>query len=292
MQEKVDIPQQPFLLHHWNKLFIIVLSLFVLTLSFSENLDKHGRDKVNSAFNQAVVVFGTAKALNGVVSLAQGTEVGPPGITIAIGEVLDPVNDLIERFSWIMLAAITSLGIQNIFMNIVTDDLFNYLLLALVVICNLWLFFRFNKDEKTRNLFFRLMVIMIFLRFSVPFMSIANDITYTHFVQNEYDIVELDEKIKTISENVTQLNEDTLPEKTEKDQSFFADFSDYFNQHTELFSKTYYQDKVEQYKKSVDKASDHIIGLIIAFVFQTIVFPLLFLFLLYKSVLKVFDIGR
>jgi hypothetical protein len=239
-----------------------------------------------------VVVFGTAKALNGVVSLAQGTEVGPPGVTIAIGEVLDPVNDLIERFSWIMLAAITSLGIQNIFMNIVTDDLFNYLLLALVVTCNLWLFFRFNKDEKTRNLFFRLMVIMIFLRFSVPFMSIANDITYTHFVQNEYNIVELDKKIKTISENVTQLNEASLPEKIEKDQSWFSDFSDYFNRHTELFSKTYYQDKIEQYKKSVDKASDHIIGLIIAFVFQTIVFPLLFLFLLYKSVLRVFDIGR
>lgn len=292
MEEKVDTPPRPFLLRHWNKFFIVALSVFVLLLSFSASLDKEGRESVNGTFKQALVVFGTVKVLNGVVSLAQGTEVGPPGITIAVGEVLDPINDLIERFSWIMLASITSLGIQNIFMDIVTDDLFNYLLLFLVVAYNLWLFFRFNKDEKIRNLFFKLMIIMVFFRFSIPFMSIANDLTYTHFVERQYNIVELDQKIKTISEDVTRLNENALPDKIDRDKTWLTDFSDYFKQQTELFSKAYYKKKIEQYKNAADKASDHIIGLIIAFVFQTIVFPLLFLFLLYKSVLRVFDIGR
>jgi len=215
-----------FLRRHWNKLLIIGLSLLVLALSFGGTLDKEGRRIVDDSFNQALVVFGTAKALNAVISVVQGTEVGPPGVTIAIGEVLDPVNDLIERFSWIMLASITSLGIQTIFMNIVTDSVFNYLLLFLVVAYNLWLFFRFTRDEKPRTLFFKITVIMVFLRFSVPLMSIANDLVYTHFVQSQYNIVELDRGITTISDNIERFGE--------------SGYS--------LFNTDYYREQIDRYK--------------------------------------------
>jgi len=263
-------PPKPFWLRHWNKLLIVALSAVILALSFGGTLDDRGRRIVDDAFSQALVVFGTAKTLNGVISLAQGTEVGPPGVTIAVGEVLDPVNDLVERFSWIMLASITSLGIQTIFMNIVTDALFNYLLLAFVIAYNLWLFFRFSRDEKPRNLFFRLAVIMVFLRFSVPLMSVANDLVYTHFVQQEYNIVELDKGITAISDDIGTFKK--------------SGFS--------LFDSDYYAEQINAYKAEANEAGDRIVKLIIAFVFQTIVFPLLFLFLLYKLVLRVFDIGR
>lgn len=261
---------KPFLRKHWNKLLVVALSVLVAALAFAGSLDRKGRTIVDSSFEQALVVFGTAKALNGVISLAQGTEVGPPGVTIAIGEVLDPVNDLVERFSWIMLASITSLGIQTIFMNIVTDDVFNALLLALVLVYNLWLFFRFERDDKARTLLFKLTVIMVFLRFSVPMMSVANDLVYTHFVQSEYNIVELDRGITTISKDIERFKQ--------------SEYS--------LFNTDYYREQIEHYKAKAGEAGDHIVRLIIAFVFQTVVFPLLFLFLLYKLVLRVFDLGR
>jgi len=267
---KASYPLKAFLKAHWNRVLIVVLSLVVVALALGGSLDKTGRRIVDDAFGQALIVFGTAKALNGVISLAQGTEIGPPGVTIAVGEILDPVNDLVERFSWIMLASITSLGIQTIFMNIVTDALFNVLLLAFVVTYNLWLFFRFTRDEKPRNLFFRLTVIMVFLRFSVPLMSIANDLTYTHFVRQEYNIVELDRGITTVSKEIERFGE--------------SRFS--------LFNSQYYREQIERYETLAGDAGDRIVRLIIAFVFQTVVFPLLFLFLLYKLVLRVFDIGR
>jgi hypothetical protein len=259
-----------FLRTHWNKLLILALSFLVAALALAGSLDRKGRSVVDGAFEQALVVFGTAKALNGVVSLAQGTEVGPPGVTIAVGEVLDPVNDLVERFSWIMLASITSLGIQTIFMNIVTDSVFNALLLALVAAYNLWLFFRFDRDEKARTLLFKLTVIIVFLRFSVPLMALANDLVYVHFVKQEYNIVELDKGITTISKDIERFKE--------------SEYS--------LFNTDYYSEQIEHYKAEASAAGDHIVRLIIAFVFQTIVFPLLFLFLLYKLVLRVFDLGR
>ncbi|MHC3994724.1 hypothetical protein ACXWTF_07825 [Thiomicrolovo sp. ZZH C-3] len=259
-----------FLRRHWNRLLVVALSLLILAFSFAGTLDKPGRANVDGAFKQALVVFGTAKALNAVISVVQGTEVGPPGVTLAVGEVLDPVNDLIERFSWIMLASITSLGVQTIFMNIVTDPRFNYLLLALVLAYNLWLFFRFARDEKSRTLFFKITVIMVFLRFSVPLMAIANDLVYTHFVQPDYNIVELDRGITAISDDIEGFKKSS---------------------HS-LFSTSYYTEQVDHYKAEANAAGDQIIRLIIAFVFQTVVFPLLFLFLLYKFVLRVLDIGR
>ena len=261
---------KPFILRHWNRLLVVALSLVVAALALSGSLDRKGREIVDGDFNRALVVFGTAKALNAVISVAQGTEVGPPGVTIALGEVLDPVNDLVERFSWIMLASITSLGIQTIFMNIVTDSLFNALLLAFVLTCDLWLFFRFSRDDKPRDLFFKLTVIMLFLRFSVPLMALANELTYTHFVEQEYNIVELDKGITTISDDIGRFNH--------------SGYS--------LFSPDYYSEQIDRYKAQANEAGDRIVKLIIAFVFQTVVFPLLFLFLLYKLVLRVSDIGR
>jgi hypothetical protein len=264
MEEKCKTPTSR------KHVLIVMLSIVVLALSFGGGLDKKGRTLVDASFKQALVVFGTAKALNGIISLAQGTEVGPPGVTIAVGEVLDPVNDLVERFSWIMLAALTSLGIQTIFMNIATAGAFNYLLLALVLTCNLWLFFRFEKDETFRTLFFKFTVILVFLRFSVPMMSIVDDLVYTHFVEQEYNIVELDKGITAISKDIEKFQD--------------SGYS--------LFNTDYYREQIERYKTQANEAGDRIVRLIIVFVFQTVVFPLLFLFLLYKLLLRVFDIGR
>lgn len=291
--EGITVQKRPFWLRNWNRLLILILSIAITALASYGTLDKTGRSIVDDAFNQALIVFGSAKALNAVVSLAQGTEIGPPGVTIAVGEVLDPVNDLIERFSWIMLASITSLGIQTIFMNIVTNAAFNTLLLIMIIVYNLWLFVRFDHDERARNLLFKVTVIMVFLRFSVPLMSLANDLVYHHFVQPEYNIAQLNRQITAIENNVTKLNESALPQQNAHvPQSTWEEISSYWKRQAEIFDRAHYKKRIDAYSGAVEKASDHMIDLIIAFVFQTIIFPLLFLFLLYKLVLRVFDIGR
>ena len=40
------------------------------------------------------------------------------GVTITAGEILDPLNDLIERFSWLVLMASASLGTQLVLTDI------------------------------------------------------------------------------------------------------------------------------------------------------------------------------
>lgn len=63
-----------------------------------------------------MVSFATARTLNAVISVVQGTQVelqpGGVGMTFTPGQVLDPINDLVEQFSLLMLAASVSFGVQ------------------------------------------------------------------------------------------------------------------------------------------------------------------------------------
>jgi len=242
---------------------ILVLSILVVYFATFAKLDSEANSRIDASFQQALGVFATAKALNGVISLVQGTEIGPPGVTISIGEILDPINDLVERFSWIMLASLTSLGIQKIFMNIVVYDGFTILLVCSLLILNILYLFRLEKYTKSKNIFFKFIILLIFLRFSIPFMAMSNEFVYVNFIQQEYSI----EK----SQKVIEEARDDIGKFDDKKASYF--------------STDYYKQKMVEFKKQASTAGDHIVDLIIIFIFQTMLFPIFFLFILYKLIL-------
>jgi len=270
----------------WNKILIVFLSTIIVFIAFSYTLDVKGKELVDESFTQSVLVFGSAKALNAVISLAQGTELDLPFLTVAIGEVLDPINDLIEQFSFVMLASMVSLGVQKIMMNFVTTDLYNFVLLFCIIVVNIWLFYRFQRDEKLRTIFFRITVILIFLRFAVPLMGIVNEFAYNSFVKQEYNIQTLNDQIIQVKENVNKVTHSTIQNK--ENSSILNKITNI----TEKFDSQYYDTKIDEYKKAVDNASEYIVALIIAFIFQTILLPLLFLFILYHFVRAIFNIGK
>lgn len=272
-----------FIQTHWNKLLILIISSVALALAFSFTLDTHAQTLTDKAFTQAIVVFGSAKALNAVISLAQGTELDLPFVTVAIGQVLDPINDLVEQFSLIMLASMTSLGIQKILMGFVTNNLFNMLLALTLIVLNIWLFFRFKNDEIIRILFFKITIVLVFLRFSVPLIGYVNEIAYENFVKPQYNIEQLNDNIISVKDEVSKVTNDTIVQKEQ--QSFLSKV-------TEKFDSSYYTKKVDEYKNAADNSSEYIVDLIIVFIFQTMVLPLVFLMVLYYFVKGIFNIGR
>lgn len=272
-----------FIKTYWNKLFILSISMIALILAFGLILDTQGKELIDKAFTQAIIVFGSAKALNAVISLAQGTELDLPFLTVAIGQVLDPINDLVEQFSLIMLASMTSLGIQKILLGFVTNGWFNLLLALNLIILNLWMFIRFKNDANIRTLFFKITVVLVFLRFAVPLMGYVNEIAYEHFVKPQYNIEQLNENIIGVKEEVSKVTHETIKQKEE--QSFLSKV-------TEKFDSNYYAQKIEEYKKAADNSSEYIVDLIVVFIFQTIVLPLVFLMILYYFVKGIFNVGR
>jgi len=249
---------------HWSKGLVFLLSVLVVYFATFAKLDSEANHTIDSSFKQALGVFATVKALNGVISLVQGTEVGPPGVTISIGEILDPINDLVERFSWIMLASLTSLGIQKILMNIVVFNGFEILLIISLIISNILLFFKPKKYLKGKMIFFKFTILLIFLRFSMPFMAMSNEYVYINFVKPNYNI-EKSEKIITNAKN---------------------DISTFDGKKASYFSTDYYKNKISEFRLTASEASNHIVDLVIVFIFQTMLFPIVFLLFLYKLFLS------
>ena len=272
-----------FIIKNWNKLLLVIFTLLALCLALSFTIDDNAKKLVDESFKQSVIVFGSAKALNAVISLAQGTQINLPFVTVAVGEILDPINDLVEQFSLVMLASMVSLGIQKILLNFVTTDIYNYLLFTSIIIFNFWLFKRFTNDEKIRNLFFKITFILLFLRFAIPMMAYVNEVSYNYFVKPQYNIEELNQDILKVKDDVSKINQETITQK--QDSSFF-------NKVLEKFDSSYYEKKVNEYKDAVDNSSQYIIDLIIVFIFQTIFLPIIFLFLLYSFVKSIFNIRR
>jgi len=257
--------------------------MIALILAFGFILDTQGKELIDKAFTQAIIVFGSAKALNAVISLAQGTELDLPFLTVAIGQVLDPINDLVEQFSLIMLASMTSLGIQKILLGFVTNGWFNLLLALNLIILNLWMFIRFKNDANIRTLFFKITVVLVFLRFAVPLMGYVNEMAYEHFVKPQYNIEQLNERIIGVKDEVSKVTNETIEQKEQ--QSFLSKV-------TEKFDSNYYKQKIEEYRNAADSSSEYIVDLIIVFVFQSMLLPLVFLIVLYYFVKGIFNIRR
>lgn len=272
-----------FIIQNWNKLLLVTLTLFALCFALTFTIDDNAKRLVDDSFKQSVIVFGSAKALNAVISLAQGTELNLPFVIVAVGEILDPINDLVEQFSLVMLASMVSLGIQKILLNFVTNDIYNYILFTFVIVFNIWLFKRFTNDERLRDLFFKITFILLFLRFAIPMIGYVNEVSYNYFVKPQYNINELNQDILKVKDDVSKINQETITQKEE---------SSFFNKVMEKFDSSYYEKKVNDYKEAVDNSSQYIIDLIIVFIFQTILLPIIFLYLLYAFVKSIFNMRK
>ena len=120
------------------KLVISITALVCAIVAISGVIDEKGVTYTDDAFKRALITFGIARGLNGVISVAQGTEIAVHpagfGVNFTPGQILDPVNDLVEQFSWIMLASSASLGIQKVLLSISSTTVVTLLLAGLLSI--------------------------------------------------------------------------------------------------------------------------------------------------------------
>ena len=262
---------------------LLLATLFVVSIIFNLNqaLDISSKQYIDKAFNRALITFGIAKTLNGVISVAQGTEVAiqPAGIGINLtpGQILDPVNDLVERFSWIMLASTTSLGIQKVFLTMSVWPAFNYTLISFILLGLIFLFVKTKKYAQIRILILRLSLLLIIIRFTVPITGLANESIYHVFLENEY--IESTQVLETTALQIDQINEDVQSQQPDiKKKSVWESAKAFYSSTTEMLDMS---KKIDKYKQAATKTTQHIVNLIVVFLFQTLIIPLGFIFIIY-----------
>ncbi len=275
-----------------NILLTLVLVLGSL-LAFPSSLDHKSMNNINDSLARALHSFALARSLNAVISVAQGTEISVEplglGVTFTPGQVLDPVNDLIERFSWIMLASSTSIGIQKIFLEISSNPVIIQILLLifLVTLACLWI----PRIPKIITKFFiKLAFILIFLRLSVPIIFLLNSLVYSHFLSSHYQqstaaIKNQEKELNNLSNEIKNTEKSVIAEQS---KTLLGKFTNTFNIGPKIDA---IKEKTRQLQVQItgiaDQISNAIVNLIAVFIIKTIFFPTLFLFGLYKITLQI-----
>ncbi len=270
------------------KIFISLILIILLAFSINIELDESAMRLHDEAFERAMIAFGLAKGLNAVISLIQGTELSfaPVGIglSLSVGEVLDPFNDMVERFSWVMLFASVSLGVQKLLL-ILSSKLFLQVALALSIAFSLLIIWIKKAQNSTLiSISLKMLLLLLLLRFSAILFVYSSGFFYNTVLQSEYQnasIVVLDTKNKL--ENIQSSNKNIVA--TKQDASFMEKFR---SSSSELVESLNLSKKLAKVEQNIEESSKNIISLITIFIVQSLILPLLFLWLLIGSIKLLF----
>lgn len=265
------------------------LTVFILgltALAWSGTLNVHGKAYIDRIFEQALVTFAVARVLNGVISVAQGTklaiEPAGMGVNFAPGEVLDPVNDLIERFSWVMLASVTSLGIQKLLLEIAGGWGIRVFLLvcALLFMARLW--WPLLSRWKISPWVDRLLLMALFLNLAMPAIASVSSQVFEGFIKTrqQTSINALERE----SGELGLLGEALPPENPHpEEKTWHEEFSALMGGVRDSLN---FEAEIQQLKAKSEEIAGHVIDLIALFMLQTILLPLILLWLFLRVIGK------
>jgi hypothetical protein len=270
-------------------LLAVLLALTVVLSSLS-SVDRIAEAEYETLFERALITFALARTLNGLISVVQGTELALQpagvGVTLTPGEVLDPVNDLVERFSWIMLGATLSLGVQQVLLDV---GQWWVVRVAVALLAVAWLVMRLRASARPgqgrsgfEKTVLRIFVIVLFIRFAVPMTMIANEGLYRVFLESRY--VESTEVIESAGSAIEEASVAAADE--DEELSLMESIGRSFDSTRQTLNLKH---RVEYIGERAGELIEHLIQLSVVFILQTGILPIAFLWIflqLFKQVLR------
>ena len=254
--------------------FLAYFSVFdrLLALPGARMLDEKGDAYYAETLRRSVYTYGVVRGVNGLISVAQGTDVAfspaGVGVTLALGEVLDPVNDLVERFSWVMLVSTTALGVQAFLMELGAWAGLKCLLpvAMLLLLAGVWRRRWGRFDIRLAGT--RLVVVAVIIRFCLPALALVNEGIYDRFLKEKYE-----ESLRALEAVNEEIAEADLVRK-EADRSYLG----------RLMDSVKIRETVAALKEKLSDYGSFMVTLITVFLLQTVILPVFFLWLLVRLV--------
>jgi predicted membrane channel-forming protein YqfA (hemolysin III family) len=259
------------------RLLWTVVTVLAAAGALTGHIDRASEEQADNALKNALVTFAVARTLNGVVSAAQGTEValepGGVGVVLSVGEILDPINDLIERFSAVMLIAASSLGLQTLLLNITSWwGVTAFLLVAAAgFLAVIWA--PRSVAARYAQPALRVLLILLFVRFAVPVLIVGTTIISDRFLAPEQEAATA--ILRDTTADIERINDETRT-TTAGEQSLMDRLGEMIDESLESMRVG---DRIKELRESASNAAEHVVSLIAIFVLQTILLPVLFLWL-------------
>ena len=100
----------------------------LISISWLGILDLFSYDYLNGSLMSALSSYTVSRTLNGIISVLQSSSLSVGIASVTVGELLDPVNDIVEKFSELLMLSISSIIIQKVLLSIVSSVFFKGLL--------------------------------------------------------------------------------------------------------------------------------------------------------------------
>jgi len=165
------------------------------------------------AITKAGVAYATCRVINASVSIIKDSslqlEPAGVGISIAVGQALDPIDDMTERLSDVLVTAITSLGVQKLAYEISVSFVPRMLSIFLFAL-SILLWFENERLTSLQKTITRFIVLLIIARFCLPISSVADEYLHKHFFADQ--ISGANERLAVGSAELDKLKDLSLPE--------------------------------------------------------------------------------
>ena len=269
----------------------------LVALSWSGHMDTLAEEATAAGFTRALAAAALARGLNGVISVAQGTEVAIQpvgiGVTLTLGEILDPINDLIERFALLALVASVSMGLQMLLAEVFANFWFSVLLTAAAVmfLAVAWLRLRSTVNTAPTTappsplLYWsaRLLGALLFIRFVTLVVVLV-----TAWIDHAFLAERHDQAVAQIQ--ITQQSIDRLQDEqqanasSEEHNSILSSTSRGIRQILDHSAQTLdMRSQLTELRSTIERSIEQIIHLFVVFLLQTIVLPILTLALAWTA---------
>ncbi len=273
--------------HRW-LLGLLVLAL--LLSAYTRVLDHPASSYADAALKRALVAYTVARSLNGVISVAQETEIALQpagvGVTLTPGQLLDPVNDLVERFSVVMLASTVSIGVQQMLLSMSNWWGITALVTLAALAAALALLRPAFVSDVGRSYLLRFALLAALVRFGVPILLLATSAVSGVFLQPEQEAAT--EALRQSSAEIQSITQEVEAQAAEAPEAQSSGASASLVQRLQQFvgdklPSADVQGRIEATREKLSSAVSHIINLIVTFTLETILLPLFVMWVLIRA---------
>lgn len=251
-------------------------------LSWTGTLDARSRIETEQALETTLISYAIARTLNGLISVAQGTEIAlqPAGVGIVLtaGEILDPLNDLVEKFSWVVLLAALSLAMQLLIGEILTTNLLNIVATAAAAASVLLCWKPSIIPVAARAFVFRATTLLLTLRFAVVAAGFSMSLIGSQYLDDrEHDAIDY------LSATQAAIEAPDAREGIYRRDSggLLEQLDSFIEAQKESFDLNRRLDRLQ---RQIENAINVVINLIVIYVLKTLLVPLATLAVLYGSI--------
>lgn len=227
----------------------------MLALIWMRPLDGTAREYSESGFKRAFVTFAAARAINATISVLKSFQVGAIA-SIQLGAALDPVDDLVEQFSTLMLGATVLFAAQRLLIDLLATVPVAVFLTTLLLLWGA----SGLRGRGPPGWLTRLAIGVLCLRFAVPVVALGSEGAYRLLLAGQYESSQRQIESTRI-QGIDARSDESLAEQVRRWWTEGANIGK----------------RIEALKAQTEAWVEHLIRLLAVFLVQTLVLPFLFL---------------